>query len=81
MSKDCSFCRDYTFLRKIRKKSNDKANADPECDYELKDIYKVSIVSQTKRRLKGHNSKFVRAGISTHGTYPLRYCPVCGRKL
>lgn len=78
---NCSFCKEYAHIKRLEKSTVDKMNADPVFAMELKNRYRVSLVSETKRRYKGQNHKFIHAGQASYGSYPIHYCPVCGRKI
>jgi hypothetical protein len=77
----CKFCDDYRYIKKMEKKSIDRSNADPDCEVEIRRYYRVAIVSGVKRRIKNESSRWSRGGTSVHGRYPIRFCPMCGRKL
>lgn len=77
----CKFCDDYRYIKKIEQKSIDRDNADPDCKVETRRYYRVAIISDWKRRTKNESSRWSRSAMSTHGRYPIRFCPMCGRKL
>lgn len=77
---DCKFCTDYEWSRDHAKKSNQEHNNDPDRTFNLRTIFKVAIVERTWRY--GGNGNYInRAGTHTHGSYPINYCPMCGREL
>lgn len=78
--KDCKFCGNYRSIRKTEEKNDQKLRSDPESPCELRHVLKVALISETQRRKRG-TSQFVPSGQIIYGTYSLRHCPICGKKL
>ena len=77
---DCKFCADYEWKKSYKKKSNQEHNKDPDRHFNLRTNFEVAIVERTWRY--GGDGHYVkRAGTSVSGSYPINYCPVCGREL
>ena len=77
---NCEFCSDYEWHRNYEKLKNREHNKDPKRTFNLRTTFGVSIVERTWRY--GGNGNYInRAGTYSHGSYPINYCPVCGREL
>lgn len=76
--KECKFCELYGYLKKSSAKFHKEHNKDPESTFRLKSRYTAALQMHTYRT-GGATVNY--AGCSTYGNMPLRYCPVCDRKL
>ena len=80
MNNRCNFCHDYKNLKRIERKYADSENCNPDSNIEMSNSYKVTLVSITKSRRK-ETSNWRDVGRTSHFSYPIHYCPVCGRRL
>lgn len=70
----CKFCYEYESLKKIKEKSEREM---AKLDLPVRDTFTASIQIHRERLGWGQRD----AGIITYRTHPLKYCPVCGKKL
>ncbi len=77
-TKECKFCELYKYMKKSHAASNKEHNKDPERTFNLKSRYTAAMQIHTYRTGKAIVNY---AGRSTYGNFPLRFCPVCGKKL
>lgn len=77
---DCRFCDDYKLIRERSRNFNKIHNKDPDRTFNLRSRIEIAIVERTWRY--GGNGNYInRAGTYSCGSYPVNYCPVCGRKV
>ncbi len=80
MNNRCKFCKDYKNLKRIERRYADSENCNPESMSEIAYNYKLTLISVTRSRYKD-TSNWRNTGQNIHYSYPIHYCPVCGRKL
>lgn len=80
MGNRCKFCDDYKRMKSQKRKFANEVNCDPETGFELRYTYKVVLTAFSAKRFS-ERSRFQNSGRCSYGAYPIRFCPVCGRKL
>lgn len=80
MNSKCNFCNDFKNLKRIERKHADSENCNPDSNVEISYRYKLVLASITHSRRRD-TSNWRNVGQAIHHSYPIHYCPVCGRRL